>query len=120
MKIAGYFDLDPTRMLDLIIDICSTQLMTHYLFFVHLIRLFTGSRTRLLGEWKQEGMQVDKPRSYAGMDIEDVLLAAEGEVCVTPSSPDLKNPLAQLLGFKFRYYSVRNFPRVSSTCLFLK
>jgi hypothetical protein len=106
MKVAGYFDLDPTRMLDLIIDVFSTHLMTHYMFFIHLIRRFTGSRTRLLSEGKQDKMQVDGTRSFVGMDFEDVLLSAEGDVSVVPSSNDLKNPLAQLLGFKFKHYSV--------------
>jgi THO complex subunit 2 len=106
MKVAGYFDLDPTRMLDLIIDVFSTHLMTHYMFFIHLIRRFTGSRTRLLSEGKQDKMQVDGTRSFIGMDFEDVLLSAEGDVSVVPSSNDLKNPLAQLLGFKFKHYSV--------------
>jgi THO complex subunit 2 len=107
MKIAGYFDLDPTRMLDLIVDVFSTHLVTHYTFFIHLIRRFTGSRTRLLSEKRQDGMLVDGTRSFAGMDFEEVLLAAEGNVSVVPSSTDLKNPLAQLLGFKFKHYSVR-------------
>lgn len=107
MKIAGYFDLDPTRMLDLILDVFSTHVTTHYMFFIHLIRQFTGSRSRLLSERRKDGMQVDGTRPYSEMGFEEVLTAAEGDLSVMPSSTELKNPLAQLLGFKLGHYEVR-------------
>jgi THO complex subunit 2 len=110
MKVAGYFDLDPTRMLDLVMDVFSTHVMTHYSFFIQLIRQFIGSRVRLLsGSNPVEVMQTDRQHQYAGMAFEDILKAAEGDVFVMPPSTELKNPLAQLMGFKFAHYAVRQF-----------
>lgn len=110
MKVAGYFDLDPTRMLDLVLDVFSTHIMTHYSYFIELVRQFVSTRTRLLGGEsivnKLEKMQLDTRRKYAGIDFESILKAAEGEVRSLPSTPDLRNPLAQLLGFKFAHYEV--------------
>lgn len=107
MKVAGYFDLDPTRMLDLVLDVFSTHLMTHYSFFMQLIRQFVGSRVRLLtGTDKFESMQTDQGQKFVGLDFENVLKTAEGTVFSMPSSVELKNPLAQLIGFKFAHYEV--------------
>jgi THO complex subunit 2 len=107
MKVAGYFDLDPTRMLDLVMDVFSTHVMTHYSFFIQLIRQFIGSRVRLLsGSNTVEVMQTDRQHQYARMAFDDILKAAEGDIFVMPCSTELKNPLAQLMGFKFAHYAV--------------
>jgi THO complex subunit 2 len=111
MKIAGYFDLDPTRMLDLTVDVFSTHVMTHFDFCISLIRQFMSSRTRLLcGTRLEETMETEKPNSFVGMDLNDVLSASEGQVPTIPSSAEYKNPLAQIVGFKFAYYEVSETP----------
>lgn len=110
MKIAGYFDLDPTRMLDLTLDVFSTHVMTHFEFCINLIRQFMSSRTRLLLGTRLEEtaaqMETEKPNSFVGMDLDDILSTSEGFVPTVPSSAEYKNPLAQIIGFKFAYYQV--------------
>lgn len=110
MKVAGYFDLDPTRMLDLVMDVFSTHVMTHYSFFIQLIRQFMGSRVRLLsGSNTVEVMQTDRRHQYVRIAFDDILKVAEGDVFVMLSPSELKNPLAQLMGFKFAHYAVSQF-----------
>ncbi|CAG7849120.1 THO complex subunit 2 [Serendipita indica DSM 11827] len=104
MRVAGYFDLDPTRMLDLILDVFSTHVMTHSDLFLYIIREFSGTRTRLLGSTSDIDSSMDTSESSESA-LERRLQEAEGPLTNPPTLPQLKNPLAQLLGFKFSHYA---------------
>ncbi|KAG8791241.1 THO complex subunit 2, partial [Serendipita sp. 398] len=103
MQVAGYFDLDPTRMLDLMLDIFSTHMMTHYHYFLHLLKQFTESRVRLLSDGRMSDAVMDTPGQGNGFEAR--LKNAEGVLPVIPVVDGLKNPLAQLLGFKLSSYA---------------
>lgn len=126
MSIIGYFDLDPNRALDLILDLFSVNLMTHWSFFLVLLGLSPWKghssvsvetkkgkeSSNLNGDVEMEAEEKVSP--YKGKTLDEVLSIAEGEnspkVLPTPKG---SNPrvLAQVLGFKFRHYQVR----ISST-----
>lgn len=106
MKIDGYFDLDPTRMLDLTLDVFSTHLVTHYGFFLQLVGQFTAARKRLLADLYSTRKRKENIEITPDSDFDDVLQQAEGDIEYPPSSPELRNRLAQLLGFKLAFYEV--------------
>jgi len=102
VTIIGYFDLDPVRVLDIILDAFSSHVITHWPFFLQLLHC---------SQWKREPLprragQSNGPKrqSYCDMTFDEILAAAEG---VSPdSAPEDVNTCANLLGFKFKYYQV--------------
>ncbi|MCO5583306.1 hypothetical protein L7F22_037216 [Adiantum nelumboides] len=90
----GYFDMDPNRVLDVILDIFSANVVHHWPFFLALISL---------SPWRTVGQGV---RSNA-MDLD----ASEGENVWRFGSVDTNindesghHTCAQILGFKFAFY----------------
>lgn len=43
----GYFDLDPTRVLDLVLESFTSNIMTHCQFFIELLRKWTSRSNEL-------------------------------------------------------------------------
>lgn len=74
----GYFDLDPSRTLDVIYDAFIASITTHHRFFVDLLRCSTWAA----------------PKPTAPINAPDMDLAFENGSSVA----------AQVLGFKFRHY----------------
>lgn len=109
ISLIGYFDLDPNRALDVILDVLSVQLATHYSFFVALLSFspWSASFRRPLSE-KEEAMSVDlEPGSFKGKTLDEVLTLADKKARdEAVSSGNGPRVLAQVLGFKFAYYHV--------------
>ena len=109
----GYFDLDPNRALDIILDVFSVNIATHWHFFLALLTCspWVGEHTRLR-DWSASGGMDLEPERYRGKSLDEILRAAEGDAYQpeAPSKPtEQTNPkvLAQILGFKFSHYQVR-------------
>lgn len=122
MSIVGYFDLDPNRALDFILDVFDVHLTTHWSFFLVLLGLspWKGHSAVQVEREKGKGLldvngdvEMDdeaKVSPYAGKTLDEVLTIAEGENAPRAMPPPKgSNPrvLAQVLGFKFRHYQVR-------------
>src|SRR5258706_1627988 len=104
VTIIGYFDLDPVRVLDIILDAFSSHVVTHWPFFLQLLHLSPWKREPLPRRAGQSNNP--NPQSYCDMTFDEILAAAEG---VSPGSiPEDVNTCANLLGFKFKYYQVRS------------
>ncbi|KAI9063149.1 hypothetical protein FKP32DRAFT_1651303 [Trametes sanguinea] len=106
LGLIGYFDLDPNRALDIILDVFSVHLATHHGFFVALLS-FSPWGNRARGGVKQEDMAVEPdPNRYRGKTLMEVLRIAEADAGACLDDIDTSNArvLAQVLGFKFRYY----------------
>lgn len=111
ISLIGYFDLDPNRALDIILDVLSVHLATHYSFFLALL-----SFSPWCGAYKRpnaSSMTFDPvPDQYKDRTLDEVLALAEvqhGNEEVSASlSHATTNPrvMAQVLGFKFVYYRV--------------
>jgi THO complex subunit 2 len=111
ISLIGYFDLDPNRALDIILDVLSVHLATHYSFFLALLSFSPWS-----GVYKppnRSSMTFDPvPNQYRDKSLDEVLLLAEAqqgnEHGSSPISHATTNPrvMAQVLGFKFGYYQV--------------
>ena len=102
VTVIGYFDLDPVRVLDIILDVFSSHVVTHWPFFLQLLHRSPWKREPLPRRAGQSSSP--NPRSYCGMTFDEILATAEG---VSPGSvPEDVNTCANLLGFKFKYYQV--------------
>jgi THO complex subunit 2 N-terminus len=112
ISLIGYFDLDPNRALDIILDVLSQHLTTHYSFFLALLSFspWSGSYRRAPPEDDAASMKVDVPAgAFKGKTLDAVLTLAE--LNSMPSDANTRKTgarvLAQVLGFKFNYYQVR-------------
>ena len=86
----GYFDLDPNRVLDIIIDIFSTNVVRHWPFFLALLASSPWGKERAKGKGVVDGSS----SSSSHVGLVDMSL-----------SDDLGNhTCAQVLGFKFGFY----------------
>lgn len=113
----GYFDLDPNRALDVILDVFSAHLATHHSFFVSFLSFSPWApRSKPVNSPdSDEAMAVDPdPPKYRGKTLDDVLSLAEDLSGKSAEDPQLPGPahgnpsrvLAQVLGFKFAHYQV--------------
>ncbi|KDQ14762.1 hypothetical protein BOTBODRAFT_32521 [Botryobasidium botryosum FD-172 SS1] len=115
VSLIGYFDLDPNRALDIIIDIFAAHVITHHGFFLELIRRALWSRS--VRPEDRDAMEVDTSFSsdakgkgrYVDKGIDEILLMAERpdgvpvELEEVPREP-AASVCGQLLGFKFAQY----------------
>lgn len=109
----GYFDLDPNRALDVILDVFSMHLSTHYSFFLSFLGHSPWSSSIHRQLTAQDAMSVESsPNQYQGKDLDDILYMAESQSGYPASRPQIQTSaggrvLAQVLGFKFSHYQVR-------------
>jgi len=114
ISLIGYFDLDPNRALDIILDVLSQHLTTHYSFFLALLSFspWCGSYRRPVPEDEAMDTKGEIPQgAYKGKTLDEVLTLAEDHAI--PAKKDSAKVggarvLAQVLGFKFSYYQVCN------------
>ncbi|KAI6047038.1 transcription factor/nuclear export subunit protein 2-domain-containing protein [Pisolithus marmoratus] len=112
MSLIGYFDLDPNRALDIILDVLTVNLAAHYHFFLSLLSFspWAGSYKRPTDAKPEASMAVDSVSDlYTGKTFDEVLRIAEslsqghtGSKHGTDKSGS--QVLAQVLGFKFTHY----------------
>lgn len=108
--LVGHFDLDPNRALDIILDVFSVHLASHYAFFLALLSCSPWAPSEEEGSIPPEA-SLDM---YRGKDLDEVLALAEkasGKAPRVPPPPGAMGAtqcrvLAQVLGFKFAYYQV--------------
>ncbi|CAL1701359.1 unnamed protein product [Somion occarium] len=110
LRLIGYFDLDPNRALDVMLDVFSVHLATHYRFFLSFL-LSSPWSSRSTRQPSKDKMAIEPdPEQYRDMTLDEVLQLAELQSgYIAPSSPFSPNGsnsrvLAQVLGFKFTYY----------------
>ncbi|KAL1944225.1 hypothetical protein VTO73DRAFT_3410 [Trametes versicolor] len=108
LGLIGYFDLDPNRVLDILLDIFSVHLATHSSFFISLLSFSPWGRREQRGV-KREDMVVEPDAGrFKGKSLFEVLKIAEAESGAHLDDVDSSNArvLAQVLGFKFTYYQL--------------
>ena len=112
ISLIGYFDLDPNRALDIILDVLSVHLAMHYTFFLSLLSFspWSGAYQRAIHD--EDGITIDgtaTPSLYKGKSLDEVLAIAQSRAGGGHSTlrPQITNPsiLAQVLGFKFGHYN---------------
>lgn len=109
----GFFDLNAIRVLDVIIDLFAGHALTHYAFFLELIRLMPWALKYTEVQWDRQlrGVVPTAVRGqYEGKDIDDILRIAEKGKDV-PDEPNATNTcvLGQIIGFKFVQSQVGGF-----------
>lgn len=117
--LTGYFDLDPNRVLDIVLDVFSANALTHYPFFLELLRCSGWSRMKTVDgdDAEDSKMATDDPsntapESFAGMRFEDVLKKAEKAASRQGHNTDASEApiISNILGFKLTQYQVNNAP----------
>lgn len=99
---AGVFDLDSDRALDIILDVFSDYIVTHHEFFLDFLRI---------SPWAPK-----KSASLETMDVDDQPSSTKSgkarETLLDNSLDGDKGSslIAQILGFKYKYYQVRCAP----------
>ncbi|KAI0032028.1 transcription factor/nuclear export subunit protein 2-domain-containing protein, partial [Vararia minispora EC-137] len=119
LSLIGYFDLDPNRALDVILDVFSVHIGGYWSFFLALLSLspWKGNSKRM--SWSSE----DAPRpqtkplrgQYRQKDLDEILRIAEGDAAPTLSTDEASQAkvMAQVLGFKFRHYQAPDVKEVA-------
>ena len=116
MGLIGYFDLDPNRALDIILDVLTVNITTHYTFFLSLLSFSpwaSSIRRAMAGKLDVCMPPAPSPDQYRGKSLDEVLETAEilslnyRGLNSVPNGPESR-VLAQVLGFKFAYYQVRH------------
>ncbi|KAM6495643.1 Transcription factor/nuclear export subunit protein 2 domain containing protein [Amanita muscaria] len=117
ISLIGYFDLDPNRALDIILDVLSTHLATHYTFFLTLLSFspWRGSYNR--SSFSEDEYPSPLPGSFNGKSLDDILTLADHRSATT--SNKTSRVLAQVLGFKFSYYASSNINEPTPKILYL-
>lgn len=112
MSLIGYFDLDPNRALDIILDVLTVNLATHYHFLLRLLSFspWAGAHKRRV-DVVDTSMTLDPASNpYRGKSFDEVLQIAESAAVSTPITTETGSQvLAQVLGFKFAHYQVCRF-----------
>ncbi|KXN87957.1 THO complex subunit 2 [Leucoagaricus sp. SymC.cos] len=129
ISLIGKFDLDPNRALDLILDVLSSNLATHYTFFLALLSFspWAASYQRQIDPVAEDVvMDVDSaptsiPIPFKGKSLDEVLTIAEGR---SRNGGDITDPnsarvLSQVLGFKFAYYQAPEIADTTPKSLYL-
>ena len=108
----GYFDLDPNRALDIILDVFSTNLIAHSSFFLSFLSFSSWGAGRSTRSSDESVMLVEpNHEQYRGKNLDEILTLSESQAgfrpaAHSPSSSSNSRVLAQVLGFKFSYYQV--------------
>lgn len=111
ISLIGYFDLDPNRALDIILDVLSVHLSTHYTFFLALLSFSPWSAGYKPPRVSSKAFD-PVPDQYRDKNLDEVLLLAESQSrhgdSASHSEQFYAKPrvMAQVLGFKFAYYQV--------------
>ncbi|KAE9385705.1 hypothetical protein BT96DRAFT_1006795 [Gymnopus androsaceus JB14] len=111
ISLIGFFDLDPNKALDIILDVMSVDLTSHYTFFFTLLSFSPWARPSTL-LYNESSMSTDpKPDQFRGKTLDEVLNLADprsqwSNADMAPGSC----VLAQILGFKLNYYQSTNVP----------
>lgn len=113
----GYFDLNANRVLDVIIDIFAGHALTHYAFFVELLRLTPWALPSSGSQYNRKARGALPPLKigqYEAMEFDDIIRIAEKRLGV-PEDPQAPTScvLGQIIGFKFAQFQVRyiSYPR---------
>ena len=111
----GSFDLDPNRCLDIILDVFSVNIATHWHFFLALLANSPWKGRNQQRDWSAPSQPFADEESglFRGKSLDEVLQIAEMRNAGSSSLSNREHTsrpkvLAQVLGFKFRHYQVSN------------
>lgn len=115
VSLVGYFDLDPNRALDIILDVFSVNIATHWHFFLGLFSCSPwAGNCSPIRNWEDSAYMTVDPviDQFRGKSLDDILQLTESGIKQTGSVKDIvggnlkPKVMAQVMGFKFRHYQV--------------
>ncbi|KAF9076495.1 transcription factor/nuclear export subunit protein 2-domain-containing protein [Rhodocollybia butyracea] len=108
ISLIGFFDLDPNKALDIILDVMSSNLASHYTFFLALLSFSPWARPLRLQH--EDQISTDAfPGRFHGKTLDEILNLASPSFS-SGDMPHGSRVLAQILGFKFNYYQSPEAP----------
>ncbi|KAJ7667690.1 transcription factor/nuclear export subunit protein 2-domain-containing protein [Mycena polygramma] len=122
ISLIGYFDLDPNRALDMILDVLSVHLVTHYSFFLALLSFspWSASYRRPLAAVNDANMNVEQtPGLYKDKTIDEVLSLADRRPHDARTQGSSPRVMAQVVGFKFAYYQSADVTELTPKNLYM-
>ncbi|KAF7301535.1 hypothetical protein MIND_00719000 [Mycena indigotica] len=118
ISLVGYFDLDPNRALDIIIDVLSVHLVTHHTFFLALLSFSPWAASYQRPSDGEGLMSVDiPPGAFKGKTFDEILSLVDTQ----PIELHANGPrvMAQVIGFKFAYYQASEATETTPKNLYL-
>jgi len=106
----GYFELDPNRVFDNILDICSQNLLSHVRFVLHFLHHSPWAPSTLAASRPFSSLSVNEKRQCLELIRRDLVGYYKAEEYNNGGS----KLAARLLGFKFRYYAASSEDDVKS------
>jgi len=107
----GYFELDPNRVLDNILDICSQNLLSHTRFMMHFLHHSPWAPTALATPIPFAQASAAEKRQRLDSIQSDFVKYYRADICKEGGS----TLAAELLGFKLRYCSSVTSQKSSAT-----
>ncbi|KAF5393664.1 hypothetical protein D9757_000298 [Collybiopsis confluens] len=112
ISLIGFFDLDPNKALDIILDVMSANLASHYTFFLALLSFSPWAPS---SEENLAAMATDpEPGQFKGKTLDEILDVMDPRARARTSSSNVAQEgsrvLAQILGFKLSYYQSPEAP----------
>ncbi|KIK65595.1 hypothetical protein GYMLUDRAFT_70692 [Collybiopsis luxurians FD-317 M1] len=112
ISLIGFFDLDPNKALDIILDVMSVNLASHYTFFLALLSFSPWAPSL---QRDSSAMATDpEPEQFKGKTLDQILNMMDYRARARASSGSIaregSHVLAQILGFKLSYYQSPEAP----------
>ncbi|KAJ7591413.1 transcription factor/nuclear export subunit protein 2-domain-containing protein [Mycena floridula] len=117
VSLIGTFDMDPNRALDIILDVLSVHLATHYTFFLALLS-FSPWRGSYCPP-NSTTYTAKPPGSFQGKSLDEVLTLVTPNFSKPTPLTNNARVLAQVLGFKFTHYQSMVPPETAPKHLFM-
>lgn len=111
LGLIGYFDLDPNRALDVVLDLLISHVSSNHAFFIALLRQSPWCRVARRNPATLSASALNSVAREGGLagsapyhSFEDILRANEEYI---EEEDETRSPLcAQMIGFKFAHYQV--------------
>jgi THO complex subunit 2 len=107
MFLVGYFDLDPSRTLDLILDIFISNVSSHHRFFVDLLRCSTWAPSSSSSSSSSSSLSTTDATKFPNSNEAGKAGEEEAELDQETGS----TVAAQILGLKFQHYQEQTVMR---------
>ncbi|KAH8830615.1 transcription factor/nuclear export subunit protein 2-domain-containing protein [Flagelloscypha sp. PMI_526] len=119
LSIIGYFDLDPNRVLDIILDVFSVNVDTHHQFFFALLSYSPWYERLPLKPVGEGSSHMDLDEDSEPQSFDQILSNLDP---LSPPDPSKRNSgpyIAEIMGFKFTYYELPDVKELPPRNLFL-
>ncbi|KAJ3723327.1 transcription factor/nuclear export subunit protein 2-domain-containing protein [Lentinula raphanica] len=110
ISLIGFFDLDPNKALDIILDVMSVNLASHYTFFLALLSFSPWARSSPVRHDELPIPPNPLLGRFKGQTLDEILDLVNPRPLPSEDAVGGSRVLAQILGFKLNYYQSIDAP----------